>query len=75
MPTESDTGSVSQPDAPNTNTPRPWLGIQFRCCNMYGRMYKTADGRRYTGRCPRCGTPVEAMVGQGGTDRRFFTTS
>ena len=44
----------------------------FRCCNVYGRMYKDATGTRYHGLCPRCGTKVGATVGPGGTTERFF---
>lgn len=50
----------------------PWLGIWFRCCHTYGRLYKDAAGRMYVGRCPRCGAEVRARVGQGGTNRRLF---
>lgn len=53
---------------------RAWLGIYFRCCSQYGRIYKDAAGTRYSGRCPRCGAEVSARVGEGGTDQRFFET-
>ena len=53
---------------------RPWLGILFRCCNQYGRIYKNAAGTMYIGRCPRCGCEVSAKVGEGGTNQRFFET-
>ena len=56
-------------------TPKPFLGIHFRCCNVYGRLYKTAAGDRYEGRCPKCGAIVDARVGEGGTSRRFFNTT
>lgn len=52
---------------------RPWLGVYFRCCHVYGRMHRTPDGRRYTGRCPRCLAEVQALIGPGGTTRRIFT--
>ncbi|GAB4551684.1 MAG: hypothetical protein Tsb0013_13830 [Phycisphaerales bacterium] len=55
--------------------PRPFLGIHFRCCRVYGRLYKTPAGDRYVGRCPKCGVQVDARVGEGGTSRRFFTTT
>ncbi|MFM9957870.1 MAG: hypothetical protein ACKVZJ_07325 [Phycisphaerales bacterium] len=58
-----------------TGPVRPFLGIWFKCCHVYGRMYKTADGRRYEGKCPRCAAPVGARVGEGGTGRRFFEAS
>jgi hypothetical protein len=54
---------------------RPWLGVWFRCCHVYGRMTKTPDGRMYRGRCPRCAAEVRAVVGAGGTSQRFFQTT
>lgn len=54
---------------------RNWLGVWFKCCHVYGRMYKNEFGTRYTGYCPRCGAEVGARVGTGGTSRRFFEAS
>jgi hypothetical protein len=52
---------------------RPWVSILFKCCSVYQRVYRSADGTRYAGRCPKCGRPVKLAVGSGGTDARFFT--
>lgn len=54
---------------------RPWLGIMFNCCHVYARIYKSPDGSRYVGRCPRCAAEVQAKVGIAGTNRRFFEAS
>lgn len=51
---------------------RPYLSVRFACCNVYLRIYRSADGSSYRGRCPRCGKPVSFAVGPGGTDARFF---
>lgn len=51
---------------------QPWLGVMFKCCNAYGRLYRDRTGLRYVGRCPRCGGEVSARIGAGGTSRRFF---
>ena len=51
---------------------RPYLSVQFACCGVYQRIYRTADGKSYQGRCPRCGKPVKFVVGDGGTDSRSF---
>jgi hypothetical protein len=56
-----------------TGASRPFLSVKFACCNVYCRIYRNNDGTRYEGRCPRCGRPVRFLVGQGGTDSRFFT--
>jgi len=61
--------NASNPAAPND---RPFLSVQFACCNVYCRIYRNLDGTRYEGRCPRCGKPVTFAVGAGGTDSRFF---
>ena len=51
---------------------RPFLSVQFKCCNVYQRIYRNPDGTRYEGRCPRCGKPVRFDVGAGGTESRSF---
>ena len=50
----------------------PYLSVRFACCNVYLRIYRSADGTAYRGRCPRCGKPVQFAVGEGGTSARFF---
>ena len=51
---------------------RPWLGILFRCCQVYARVYRNPAGTAYDGRCPRCGAPINVGIGEGGTPQRFF---
>ena len=51
---------------------RPWISVRWKCCQVYSRIYRTADGKFYKGTCPKCGSPVQATVGEGGTDNRFF---
>jgi hypothetical protein len=65
-------GAVSAASGP---VPKPWLGIWFRCCHTYGRLYKDASGRMYVGRCPKCGAKASARVGNGGSNRRLFEAS
>jgi hypothetical protein len=52
--------------------PRPFVSVQFACCNVYLRIYRNAGGTAYEGRCPKCGVPVRFVVGQGGTESRSF---
>jgi hypothetical protein len=56
-------------------TARPFLSILFECCNVYQRIYRSADGKSYDGRCPKCGNSVHFPVGAGGTSARFFRAS
>lgn len=59
-------------DADPDRAPRPWLGIYFHCCAVYGRIYRDAAARRYVGRCPGCGGEISCRIGPSGTNRRFF---
>ncbi len=54
---------------------RPWLAVQWKCCSVYSRIYRNKAGTMYEGKCPKCGTPVSAKVGSGGTSKRFFEAS
>ena len=51
---------------------RPYLGIMFNCCGVYGRIYKNKEGTAYVGRCPKCMRNIKVPVGKGGTEQRFF---
>lgn len=70
-----------QPTTPGKATPspdpaamqgRPWIAVHWKCCQTYSRIYRNKEGTAYVGRCPKCGGPVQATIGQGGTATRFF---
>lgn len=69
------TQSAGDAKGGDSHAGRPWLGVYFHCCQVYGRIYKTKDGVSYEGGCPRCGATVSAMVGPKGTARRMFEAS
>lgn len=59
--------------APGAPAARPWIGILFRCCSVYARIYRDPAQPVYRGCCPRCGAQVTARVGPGGTSQRLFS--
>jgi hypothetical protein len=52
---------------------RRFVGIHFRCCDLYVRIYINRDETAYAGNCPKCAKRVQLRIGPGGTDARFFT--
>ncbi|TWU26970.1 hypothetical protein Pla52o_08260 [Novipirellula galeiformis] len=52
---------------------RPFLGITFLCCQIYGRIYQNAERSAYVGHCPRCAKRVRILIGPGGGTSRFFS--
>ncbi len=58
----------------NRQKKRKFLGIYFRCCNIYGRIYNYS-GKQYEGKCPRCLGRLTVRVGSGGVSNRFFVAS
>ena len=69
----SDPGGSGKRARQDSRTRTPFIGIQFRCCRCYGRIYRNASRTAYQGRCPRCGAAVSVPIGRGGTDVRFFS--
>ena len=63
---------ASQPSETQRSEPRPYLSVHFRCCGVYCRIYRNADGTAYVGHCPRCAKAVRFVVAPGGTEDRFF---
>ncbi|MBI2434740.1 MAG: hypothetical protein HYV26_17935 [Candidatus Hydrogenedentes bacterium] len=52
---------------------RPFIGMHFKCCNVYARIYLNAAGDAYSGHCPRCARPVYIKVGPEGSSSRFWS--
>jgi len=52
---------------------RPFLGMYFKCCHVYSRIYLNRAGTAFVGWCPRCAARVEVRVSPTGSKERFFT--
>ena len=52
---------------------RPWLGIRWACCNVYGRVYRDPDVMMYLAHCPKCLRRLKIRVDpRSGTTSKFF---
>ncbi|RKY86582.1 hypothetical protein DRQ09_06005 [candidate division KSB1 bacterium] len=57
------------------NENREYIGIIFKCCNIYNRIYLNKEKTSFVGWCPRCGKKVEVKVSPYGSTSRFFEVS
>jgi len=67
-------------DAPATGPdsarrPRQFLGVNFACCTVYGRIYVNRQGSAFTGNCPRCGRRIVVELDPDGPSDRFLSVS
>ncbi len=59
-------------DKENRNS-KPSLGMYFKCCHVYSRIYLNASGKAFVGWCPKCAKKVEVKVSPTGSKDTFFT--
>ena len=52
-----------------------FIGIHFRCCNVYARIYRNKAGTAYVGWCPKCMRKAEVKISKNGSgsDQRIFS--
>jgi len=73
-----DSGRRKDAPAASNAGPQPppgkrFVGVNFMCCSVYSRVYRTRDGMAYAGYCPKCSKPVRLEIGEGGSNSRFYT--
>jgi len=61
-------------DSPHTKS-RPFLGIMFKCCHVYSRIYLNKKKDAFVGWCPRCARRVTVKISPDGVDSQFFEVS
>lgn len=53
---------------------RPSIGMLWKCCNVYSRVYLNHAQTHFAGNCPRCGARMRiAAVPADHTDTGFWT--
>ena len=52
---------------------RLFLGIVFKCCNIYSRIHLNKKRTAFVGWCPKCGKPARVKVSPTGSKSRFFS--
>ncbi len=52
---------------------RPFIGMHFRCCGVYSRIYLNPAETAFVGWCPKCARKAEVRVGPDGSPTRFFS--
>jgi hypothetical protein len=51
---------------------RPFLGMYFKCCRVYSRIYLNKAGTAFVGWCPKCAAKTTVKVSPTGSKDRFF---
>ena len=51
---------------------RPFIGVTFKCCNAYARIFLNHEGTAYAGHCPKFSAPIRVKAAPGGSKSRFW---
>ena len=54
------------------NKGKPHIGVVFKCCRIYSRIYLNKSGTAFVGWCPKCAAKMEVVVSPYGSKSRFF---
>jgi hypothetical protein len=56
----------------NQSGSRPFVGIHFKCCNIYSRIYLNKQHDAFVGWCPKCAKKVVLKIAPDGEESQFF---
>ncbi|MCD6162515.1 MAG: hypothetical protein J7K40_08905 [candidate division Zixibacteria bacterium] len=51
---------------------RPYIGVVFKCCNVYSRIYLSKNKTSFVGWCPKCGGKMVVEISPHGSKSKFF---
>jgi hypothetical protein len=51
---------------------REFIGVIYKCCHVYSRIYLNKKKTAFVGWCPRCGAKMEVFLTPTGSNSRFF---
>ena len=51
---------------------KPFVGVIFKCCHIYSRIYINKQGTAFVGWCPKCGAKMEILISPTGSKSNFF---
>ena len=54
--------SNTVPSNPGPPSPRPSIGMMWKCCRVYSRVYLKHAGTHFAGHCPRCGASLRIVA-------------
>lgn len=54
------------------NTLRQYVGINFKCCKIYNRIYINKQRDAFVGWCPKCARKVTLKISPDGEESQFF---
>jgi hypothetical protein len=55
-----------------TDTKREYVGVTFKCCRVYSRIYINKERTAYVGWCPKCAAKMEVRIEKSGSHSKFF---
>ncbi|UCC80742.1 MAG: hypothetical protein JSW64_05125 [Candidatus Zixiibacteriota bacterium] len=57
-----------------TKEKKEFIGVIFKCCKKYSRIYLDDEKSSFLGWCPKCGAKMEIRISPNGSNSKFFQT-